>query len=154
MHEPLSKKMALIRLSTGNPTLKTLFQKALSTHEQNLLFDSLLPDSLKGKFKVSSLRNNTLHLLTHSAAFAKRLQFLQPDLISILKSYEIMQNLQNFEVKIRPLSYQYHPPSRPMPTISKANSELLKREAKNTKDVGLRAALIHLSSHATNEENE
>lgn len=111
------------------------------------LLHDCLDSSLAVHVQAANLRNNRLVIQADSAAWATRLRYLAPQLLSCLRSQPQLAQLVQLEVRIAPQTQVPIVPPRPM-RLSASNARLLEATAECTQHAALRAALKRLSRRA------
>lgn len=152
-NEKLTEKRSLSRISRKTHDLNRLFRKAEAISKLDKDLDAVLPQKLKGQFKISGYKNGTLKLVVHSAIMATRLKFNQSELIEKLRFNPILEELNAISIKIRPARYKKEI-KRKLKPISNENAQLLTEEAGQTKDEELKNALLRLAARTNHNPEE
>lgn len=152
-NEKLTEKRSLAQITSKTYDLNRLFRKADAISKLDKELDAALPESLKGKFKISGYKEGVLKLVVHSAASATRLKFAQAELISKLRLNPILKDLKSISIKIRPARYKKKL-VRKLQLLSNENAQLLTEEAGQTKDEALRDVLLRLATHTNRNTKE
>lgn len=152
-NEKLTEKRSLAQITRKTHDLNRLFRKADAISKLDKELDDALPESLKGKFKISGYKDGVLKLFVHSATSATRLKFAQSDLINKLRLNPILRELQSITIKVRPARYQKKL-IRKLQRLSNENAQLLTEEAGQTKDKDLRDVLLRLAAHTNHNSDK
>jgi hypothetical protein len=137
------KSIATLLLEQSGP-LHNLYSKACILKELQQTIEGCLPAAMTSHVKISSYRNNDLHLIIDNAHWATRLRYIEHDLIKKLKSVDGFHQLNRVRYSVRP---SYTPPlsNKTALSISVDNAKHIASVAKNIEDEQLRKALIKLS---------
>ena len=107
----------------------------------------LLPEGLAEHFSVMNLRNGILTLSTTTPAWAARLRFSAPELLTQLTTQYKLQ-LQTVQVRILPQSSPDAEPACPNPMkLSMQNATLLAKTARTINHPELQEALYRLATN-------
>lgn len=150
-HHKLSEDLCLEHLQSKPGNLATLFKQAKAIVRLEEQMNSLLPERLRGHFKIAGYQHPDLILQTHSASLLTAFRMYEDTIVAQLRQTPRFQHLNKIRIKVRPqkAEQKLH---RKMDKISKKNAQLLQSEAEQTKDCALRDILMRLASH-TKEEN-
>lgn len=137
------KPIATHFLGQSGP-LHRLYDQARILKGLQQIIENCLPPAMVSHVKISSYRNNNLHLIIDSAHWATRLRYIEQDMLKKLKSVDEFQHLNRIRYSVRP---SYTPPShyRTAQPISIENAKHIASVAKYIEDEHLRKALIRLS---------
>ncbi len=143
----LSQVTDFTELTKRKTSINRLFRQAQAVIRLEALLNPLLPELLRGKFKVANIQSDALVLITESAALATRFRFSQGEILAILAKTPGFQRIKQIRVKIRP-NRHFRPRQKKALHISRENAQLLVEEAGHTQDDNLRKVLLKLASHA------
>jgi hypothetical protein len=137
------KPIATHLLKPSGP-LHNLYIKTRILKGFQRIIERCLPSAMLSHVKISSYRNNTLHLIIDNPHWATRLRYIEQDLIKKLKSADEFHQLNRIRYSVRP---SYSPPQhdKPARAISADNAKHIASVAKYIEDEQLRKALIKLS---------
>lgn len=137
------KPIATHFLESSGP-LYRLYNKVRILKGFQQIIENCLPSAMVSHIKISSYRNNSLHLIIDNAHWATRLRYIEQDMIKKLKSVDEFRHLNRVRYSVRP---SYSPPShtRPAQSISSESAKHIASVAKYIEDEQLRKALIKLS---------
>ena len=122
-----------------------LLQKVYSQSVDLLAIQSVIRKFVPANVYVASIRNETLHLITSSAATATRITYRQRNIIAATRRYGARFEVNRIKVSVRPEDPEFKlPPREPIPP-SAENARQLATTAKYIEDDALRKALIKLS---------
>jgi hypothetical protein len=134
----------------------TEFATILANMQQNSsileLVQGLLPPPLNEHCVGLVAKNDQLILFASSSAWASRMRFLSPELITKLKNNNIYINKISVKVMVDLLERKSHPKHGGAQPLSTKSADLVQRVADHTPDPDLQAALRRLSSHRKNRE--
>lgn len=126
---------------------RPLLQRARQLKRLEEKICQLLPEGLAENCSLMNLQNGTLTLTTASPAWAARLRFFAPELLTQLKLRYSMQ-LQTVRVRILPQTETDAETVFVQPMVlSMQNANLLAQTAKTVNDPGLREALYRLAAN-------
>jgi hypothetical protein len=129
---------------TGFPAERVV-QRAQSLRRLDRLVGSLLDHDSKQHCKVGNLRDGVLMLCVDSTAWASRLRYQTPALLTQLQQHKALATLQQIELKVTPrqektVTYQ-------KATLSADAASCLRSCAEAITDTDLRQALQRLAAH-------
>lgn len=107
----------------------------------------LLPQNLAGHCKVLNLKKETLVLGAKSSAWAARLRFAEPELLTQLQCH-FPGLVRSVQVRIQPLVAETPAKSHQELKISMQSAELLAQTARDIDHPGLQEALYRLAAKA------
>jgi len=110
-----------------------------------LAIQSVIRKFVPANVYVASIRNETLHLITNSAATATQVTYRQRNIIAATRRYGAQFEIKNIKVSVRPDDPELKLPSRQPIPPSIENARQLEKTAKYIEDEALRKALIKLS---------
>ena len=122
-----------------------LLHKVYSQARDLLAIQSVIRKFVPANVYVASLRNETLHLITSSAAAATQITYRQRNIIAATRRYGAKFEVSKLKVSVRPEDPELKLPSREPIPPSVENAQLLATMAKYIEDGALRKALINLS---------
>lgn len=98
-----SSSLYPIRDLLANPDtpLGKLIAQARSIEDLNKTFQSILDPTLIPHCQVGTYENGVLTLLTESAAYATRLRFYIPTILSTLRNFSQWASLRSIQIKIK-----------------------------------------------------
>ncbi|HTN32560.1 MAG TPA: DciA family protein [Marinobacter sp.] len=133
----------------GTPVLKDLIARAeLHKQAEGRILDTL-PSDLQAGTRFVSCKDGELTLSTDNAGRASQLRFRQHEIMEKLRENELFRFIWKLKVKVQPPRFREKPQLRKI-SLSKENAQLLKEEARHTKDKKLREVLEKLASHVQN----
>ena len=137
------KPIASHLLEPSGP-LYNLYTKTCILRGFQRIIERCLPNAMISHVKISSYRNNSLHLVIDNGHWATRLRYIEQDLTKKLKSTDEFHQLNRIRYSVRP---SYTPPSsdKGALAISTKNAKHIASVAKYIEDEQLRKALIKLS---------
>lgn len=138
---PKSLKQADQILKNSNGLLHKVYSQSLDLLEIQAVIRKFVPANVY----VASIRNNTLHLITSSAATATQITYRQRNIISATRRHDARFEVNKLKVSVRPEDPEFKLPSREAIPPSPENARLLAETAKYIEDGALRKALIKLS---------
>ena len=134
----------------------TEFATILANMQQNSsileLVQGLLPPPLNEHCIGLVAKNDQLILFTSSSAWASRMRFFSPELITKLKNNNIYISKVSVKVMMDILERKNSPRHGGAQPLSTRSANLIQRVADHTADPDLQAALRRLSSHRKNRE--
>ncbi len=133
----------------GTPVLKDLIARAeLHKQAESQILDTL-PSDLQADTRFVSCKDGELILSTDNAGRASQLRFRQQEIMEKLRENELFRFIWKLKVKVQPPRFREKPQLRKT-GLSEENAQLLKEEARHTKDKKLREVLEKLASHVQN----
>ena len=117
--------------------------RKLSRLDQAVL--QLLPAELGQHCKVLNLRNETLILATPSPAWAGRLRFAAPDLLTQLKC-QLSLDIRAIDLKVQPEPVENQSIKRASMQLSMSSATLLAQTARSVNHPPLQEALLRLAA--------
>lgn len=138
---PKSLKQADQILKNSNGLLHKVYSQSLDLLEIQAVIRKFVPANVY----VASIRNNTLHLITSSAATATQITYRQRNIISATRRHDARFEVNKLKVSVRPEDPEFKLPPREAIPPSPENARLLAETAKYIEDGALRKALIKLS---------
>ena len=138
---PKSLKLPNQILKNPRGSLHQLYSQARDL----LAIQSVIRKFVPANVYVASIRNETLHLITSSAATATQITYRQRNIIAATRRYGAQFEVSKLKVSVRPEDPEFKlPPREPIP-LSVENAQQLAAMAKYIEDGALRKALIKLS---------
>ena len=123
--------------------LKTIYQQS----RELLAIQTLIRNFVPPDVHVASIRNNTLHLVTNSAAIATQIRYRQRSLLSTIRKQASHLGINGIDVSVRPENPKPEPNIRhPLP-LSRESATQIASSAKYIEDEALRKALTKLTKH-------
>ncbi len=116
------------------------------------LVQGLLPPPLNDHCIGLVAKNDHITLYTGSSAWASRMRFFSPELITNLRKNNIDINKISVRIMMDERERTVSHKERGAQLLSTKNADLIQRVADHTPDPELRAALRRLSSHRKNRE--
>ena len=139
----IHKSLKLADQILKNP--KGLLNKVYSQSRDLLAIQSVIRKFVPSNVYVASIRNETLYLITNSAATATQITYRQRNIIAATRRVGAQFEVNNIKVSVRPEDPEFKlPPREPIPP-SVENAHQLATTAKYIEDPALRKALIKLS---------
>ncbi len=133
-------------LNSGKSTqLSRLTQFFSQLAELSALTQSCLPTPLQGHCKAVNVRGKTLILQTESSAWASRLRFYIPAMLSTLTHHRC-NYIKEIHMRIKPVSAQSLANKRHKMNISSQSAILIASLAETTPYNQLRQSLLRLAS--------
>jgi hypothetical protein len=105
-----------------------------------------LPPPLSDHFIIANIDAKTLTLHTDNSAWAARLRFKTPDILSCVQKLHDQDCPQTIRIKVVPAEIHAAKPKRKL-HLSNENAQLIRETANSITDPVLRDALIKLSQH-------
>ena len=106
-----------------------------------------LPEPLNQHCVAAGIQDQTLILVTDSAAWSLRLRYHAPDIFRHLERRHGLK-LRTVRVKIHPLQISRIQRRPRRLVLSKQNGELMRQTAASLRDPALKSALLRLSRHS------
>ena len=134
-----------------NQEVKQLTENARQIHELNLIFEQFVPNMLAQFCKIRHYMNGSLTLEASSGAAATQLRFLQPQLISKLKTQPKFSGLHTITVKVAgPKAQLDRHYKRKAIAVSQQNQELIRDTASTINDDDLASSMRKLADTLNN----
>lgn len=124
--------------------IRTIYQHALKLIDLQNKLRASLEQPLSDHVTVASLSNQTLTVHTSSAAWAARLRFRIPEMLSSLNQEKIEPPIKTIRIKVNPPATPRRESAEKL-SLSPASSQLLKNVAESIPDPELRESLLRLS---------
>ncbi|MFT4561579.1 MAG: hypothetical protein ACI9BW_001320 [Gammaproteobacteria bacterium] len=144
----MSSPTKLVAIVTQNSILRQLVQEAAQYAEIEQRFLQLIEQPLRGHIQVALWRNRKLTLIVESAAWAAKLRYKIPELLSLCKSNPNCPAVDSIRVKIdtRKGSEGDRKPHR-MSALSASDMASLESCASKVSDPALQHILRRLKRH-------
>lgn len=104
-----------------------------------------LDPSLRDHCTLANIQQDVATLITTSPAWATRLRYNIPQILSILRDQLGQTKLKTIRIKIVPVTSFFPVSTIPKPVLSKNSSELILQTANSIEDENLRNVLLKLS---------
>lgn len=134
-------------LEDKKSSLSTLYKKANSIQEIDSKIKNLLDPSLKNKFELANINKNTAIILANSSAWATRLRYNIPTILSILNNQLNFTAVKTIRVKIKKPVYESPVSNKKSAYLSDKTAHFLNETAKHFTDPELRQCILNLSKN-------
>lgn len=133
---------SLLNLESGG--LATLYRHVSDLRELQNKLKTKLPSPVCDHFILANINEDTLTLHTDSSAWAARLRFLTPDILSAARQLCRLPPPQTIRIKVVPPTIETTTIKRSI-NLSSKNAQLILETANTIADPVLRAALTRLA---------
>lgn len=130
-----------------NRQINDLLKHANKLKVADTLLQRYLPVPLAGHVHVGNIKDNTLILLTDSAALSTRLQFITTEVLDYMRNTGGLAMLDRIKVRTKFTPSKKILQKRSANRLSEANAELLNSVAMNIGDERLEAALMQIAKN-------
>lgn len=134
-------------LEEQGSSLSTLYKKAKSIKEIDGKLKKLLDQSLKDKFELANINNNSAILLVCSSAWATRLRYNIPAILDALNNQLNFTAVKTIRIKIKKHSYEKPVINSKPAYLSSSTAKFLNEAANNFTDPELRECILNISKN-------
>lgn len=125
-----------------------LVKKAQTIQQIGKELNAELNPSLRGHCTLANINQDVATLITPSSAWATRLRYNIPEIISILRDKLGQKNLKTIRIKIVPTTSNFPVSTIPKPVLSKFSADVIQQTALSIDDENLRNVLLKLSTRS------
>lgn len=139
-------------LSSEHSVLGPMLDKAQKLENVNHMLWERMGDNLAQHCRVADISSERLVLQASSSAWSARLRFHVPEILTHLQHLGVIDGPRSTHIYISagqpaPLTNKF-----PKPTLSQANSELLRTVAESVTSIPLREVLLRLAARGSAEK--
>lgn len=132
---------------THNPILRKLFRNAAKHQNTAIRVKNLVAEPLRSHIQLAVVHEDTIVLTADSSAWAAKMRYQVPNLITQIKKISEFSEIQTIRVKVsKSSSADNQPRNRKALPISTPCASALQKKASSVNDPALKEVLLRLAS--------
>ena len=134
-------------LKNQETSISKLYKQGLAIRELDQKLKTYLDSSLRQHFELANINNDIAVLLVNSSAWATRLRYNIPAILSAFNSHLDLNSIKTIRIKINKPVLNKPEPKKNSNYLSDETAKFLNESAKNFNHPELRQCLEKLSKH-------